>query len=193
MLNIATEIKLDHDNVRARGQLSSLFKAATTKDEKGILANTLIREMAIHSDAEEITLYNEFKKYGLGETAEHNKEEHAEVKRLVYEADDASLDDPNYDQTMTKAVTNFIKHAEEEEASQLPMMTSKLSPEQNDAIAREFIKARGMVPTRPHPSAPQTGGVAQKAVGMKGKFHDKIVEVLGRRKFTDLKYSHPNL
>ncbi|KAG7091423.1 hypothetical protein E1B28_010460 [Marasmius oreades] len=192
MLNIASEIKLDHDNVR---DLFERFKAATTKDEKGIIANTLIREMAVHSDAEEVTLYNHFEKFGMGDTAHHNKEEHAEVKKLVYEADSASLDDPNYDQTMSKAVSNFLKHAEEEETSQLPLMTSKLTPDQSNDIAREFIKARGMVPSRPHPAAPQTGGVVQKAAGMQGKVHDKIIETMGRRKFkfTDVKYAHPAL
>ena len=41
-------------------------------------------------------------------------------------------------------------------------------------IARAFLKARTIVPTRPHPWAPQTGGVAQKAAGLQGAFHDKV-------------------
>jgi hypothetical protein len=72
LLDVAKEIKLDHDNVRdlfARYMPpilvsiyssclpSSLsFTAATAVDEKAAIANTLIREMAIHSDAECVTL-----------------------------------------------------------------------------------------------------------------------------------------
>ena len=41
--------------------------------------------------------------------------------------------------------------------------------------------------------APQTGGLAQKAAGAQGMFHDKIIETLGNRKFVDLKFSHPEL
>ena len=40
-------------------------------------------------------------------------------------------------------------------------------------VARAFLKARTMVPTRPHPSAPQTGGMAQKVAGMPAAAQDK--------------------
>ncbi|KAJ8083349.1 hypothetical protein PM082_009221 [Marasmius tenuissimus] len=209
-LDIAREIKLDHDNVR---DLFERFKLATSKDEKGIIANTLIREMAVHSDSEEISVYNDLGKYGLEDTASHNREEHAEVKKLVYAADDASIDQADYDQIMGRAVTAFLEHAKEEEEQQLPKLVSKLKPGESDvcavssfltrmvkanlvlfkALAREFLKARVKVPSRPHPSAPVSGGVAQKAAGMQGKFHDKIIETLGRRKFTDVKYAHPEV
>lgn len=59
-------------------------------------------------------------------------------------------------------------------------------------MARDFLKARSQVPTRPHPLAPQTGGIAQKAAGAQGRLHDKIIETLGRREFTDVKYKHPD-
>jgi hypothetical protein len=48
-----------------------------------------------------------------------------------------------------------------------------------------------MAPPRPHPWAPQTGGLAQKAAAMQGNVHDKVVETLGQRQFVDLKYEHP--
>jgi hypothetical protein len=35
--------------------------------------------------------------------------------------------------------------------------------------------------------------VAQKAAGLQGSLHDKIVEKLGKREFVDLKYSHPDI
>jgi hypothetical protein len=49
LLDVAHEIKLDHDNVR---DLYARFTAATAVDEKAAIANTMIREMAIHADAE---------------------------------------------------------------------------------------------------------------------------------------------
>jgi hypothetical protein len=68
LLNFADEIKIDHDNVRDLMQrcvpnrmcnagdiysaVQCRFKAATSQDEKAAIANTMIREMAIHSDAE---------------------------------------------------------------------------------------------------------------------------------------------
>ncbi|KAJ7598574.1 hypothetical protein C8J56DRAFT_770100 [Mycena floridula] len=190
LLDVSKEITLDHNNVR---DLFSKFKEAPSNDEKERIANTLIREMAIHSDAEEISVYNDLGHHGFGDIASHNREEHAEVKKLVYAADDASLDQTHYDEIMARAVNAFLDHAQEEETELLPKFVSQLSPEENDAIARNFLKARIAVPSRPHPWAPVSGGVAQKAAGLQGKFHDKVIETLGGRKFTDLKYLHPEI
>ena len=49
LLDIFDEIKLDHDNVR---ELFERYKSTTDDQTKRAIANTLIREMAIHSDAE---------------------------------------------------------------------------------------------------------------------------------------------
>lgn len=49
---------------------------------------------------------------------------------------------------------------------------------------------RKVVPTRPHPAAPQSGGVVQKVLGMATKPHDKIIETLQGRHFAELKYQH---
>jgi nitroimidazol reductase NimA-like FMN-containing flavoprotein (pyridoxamine 5'-phosphate oxidase superfamily) len=107
------------------------------------------------------------------------------VKKLVYDADAAAVDQHDYEDIMARAVNAFLEHAEEEEAGQLQTLKSKLSPEENDVrtsshhtvhwltgsqrIARNFLKARTMSPERPHPWAPQTGGIAQKAVAAQGR------------------------
>ncbi|KDQ07740.1 hypothetical protein BOTBODRAFT_192202 [Botryobasidium botryosum FD-172 SS1] len=187
-LDVTQEIKLDHDNVR---DLWTRFQAASARDEKSAIANTLIREMAIHSDAEEISVYNDYERLGLSGTAEQNKEEHAEVKKLVYEADSASTKSADYDSILGKAVQAFLAHAQEEEDEQHNILRAHLTPEENDKIARAFLKARKKVPSRPHPSAPQTGQAAQKAAGMFGSVHDKIIETIGGRDFVELKYNHP--
>ncbi|KAI0372953.1 hypothetical protein BV20DRAFT_939052 [Pilatotrama ljubarskyi] len=188
-LDVTHEIKIDHDNVR---DLFDRYKSATDLNEKTTIANTLIREMAIHGDAEEISVYNDYGALGLGDTASHNKEEHAEIKKLVYDADATRMTKAEYDEVLQKAVTAFLTHAKEEEDEQHPLIRQKLTPEQNDKIARAFLKARTMVPSRPHPWAPQTGGIAQKAAGLQGAFHDKVIETVEGRQFVDLKYQHPS-
>ncbi|KAJ7579491.1 hypothetical protein C8J56DRAFT_1006655 [Mycena floridula] len=183
LLDVSQEITLDHNNVR---DLFSKYEASPN-DGKESIANTLIREMAVHSDAEEISVYNDLGHHGLGGIAPlPATEEHTEVKKLVYAADDhldASLDQTHYDEIMTCAVNAFLEHAQEEETELLPKLVSQLSPEENDAIVRNFLKARIAVPSRPHPWAPPSGGVAQKAAGLRGNSMTK--------KFTDLKYLHP--
>lgn len=128
-LDVAHEIKVDHNNVR---DLFQRYTAASDPADKTAIANTLIREMAIHGDAEEVSVYNEYSALSLGSTAVHNKEEHAEIKRLVYDADAARVDSPGYDGVLEKAVTAFLTHAKEEEDEQLPLIVSKLTPEEND-------------------------------------------------------------
>ena len=62
-------------------------------------------------------------------------------------------------------------------------MTLTLDASRVQKLARAFLKARKMVPTRAHPAAPQTGGIAQKAAG----------ETVQGRDFAPLKYIHPDV
>lgn len=139
-LDVAHEIKVDHNNVR---DLYQRYTAASDPADKTAIANTLIREMAIHGDAEEVSVYNEYSALSLGSTAVHNKEEHAEIKRLVYDADAARVDSPGYDGVLEKAVTAFLTHAKEEEDEQLPLIVSKLTPEENDVITLHIYYGKG--------------------------------------------------
>ncbi|KAJ8081871.1 hypothetical protein AAF712_004770 [Marasmius tenuissimus] len=190
VLDLAKEITLDHENVR---DLFQRFQAAKNKEEKAPIANTLIREIAVHGDAEEMSVYNDLVQYGLENVADHNREEHLEVKRMVYEAENASIDSPDYDEIMSRAVTTFLKHSEEEEKDHLPKLVAALSPEENDALARKFLGTRMKVPSRVHPSAPVSGGIGQKAAQLQAMFHDKIVETINQRQFVEVKYAHPEL
>jgi len=187
-LDVAEQIKIDHDNVR---DLFSRYQStpASDVDQRAMIVNTLIREAAIHSDAEEMSVYKALPK----DVHEHDKAEHAEVKRLMYEADSKSIKKEDYDSVLTRAVQAFLAHAEEEERDQLPNLVKGVSAEENHKMATDFLKARKMVPTRPHPAAPQTGGSAQKVAGMQGTVHDKIIESLEGRKFVDLKFTHPEV
>lgn len=59
---------------------------------------------------------------------------------------------------------------QDEENNQYKQLSAKLTTEEKANLARDFIKAREMAPSRPHPSAPQSGGVGQKVMGTLGKF-----------------------
>lgn len=187
-LDVTQEIKKDHDNVR---DLFDRYKAATDLHEKKLIANTLIREMSIHGDAEEVSVYNDYHGAGLEDTVRHNKEEHADVKKKIFKAEHAFASSDSYDGVLADAVEAFLAHAVEEETAQFPQLLEMWTPEQNDQIARAFLKAREAVPRRPHPLTPQTGGMLQKAMGMHGKVQDKIVEGVQGREYVDLKFKHP--
>ncbi|KAI0747827.1 hypothetical protein C8Q80DRAFT_1168662, partial [Daedaleopsis nitida] len=71
-LNIVDIIKTDHDNVR---DLFQKFKAATDTDKVAI-GNTILREMSVHGDAEDASLYNTFEQKGLGKVAAIDRSTH---------------------------------------------------------------------------------------------------------------------
>ena len=55
-----------HDNIR---DLSARFGNGNTSVEKLAIANTIVREIVMHQEAEELTLYPMFKKKGMVEEA----------------------------------------------------------------------------------------------------------------------------
>ncbi|KZT70423.1 hypothetical protein DAEQUDRAFT_810601 [Daedalea quercina L-15889] len=145
LLDVTTEIKLDHDNVR---ELFQRYKSTTDAATKRAIANTLLREIAVHSDAEEASVYNDYAAVGLGSVATHNKEDHAAVKRLVSAAGAHGFDKAGYDDVLAKAFAAFDTHAREEETDQLPTLRQKLSAQDSDRIARAFLRARTTVPQK---------------------------------------------
>ncbi|KAI0344522.1 hypothetical protein BDW22DRAFT_1326619 [Trametopsis cervina] len=188
-LDITQEIKIDHDNVR---DLFSRFKQSTDAKDETLIANTLIREMSVHGNAGEVSVYNDYSPLGLDDAVKHNKGEHATVKKLVRKAEHAPASMKNYDVILAEAAEAFLQHASEGEAEQFPKLLEKsLVPAQE--IARAFIRARGSVPTRPHPLSPQTGGLFQKAMGMHGRAQDKVVESLRGRGYVGLGFKHPEV
>ncbi|GJJ08792.1 hypothetical protein Clacol_003011 [Clathrus columnatus] len=138
------------------------------------IANTLIREMAIHGDAEEISYYNFLEKHEKSDVVKHNKEKHHEINVLVYDADTTTAG-PDFDQKLAKAFNAFDTHAKKEEETILPEMFQKMQPEENDAEARVFLKA------------PQSGGMMQKVASAQAATHDAIVNKLRGADFVSLK------
>ncbi|KAF8501831.1 hypothetical protein JB92DRAFT_2833702 [Gautieria morchelliformis] len=156
-------------------------------DQRMRIANTLVREMAVHGDAEEISYYNYLEAQGKKDVVEHSKKEHHEIKNLVYEADTNSSAKDDYDEILSRAVNAFDKHAAEEEKGILVEMEKTLSAKTSDSEARKFLAARETAPPRPHPTAPQTGGTLQEAAAAQAKVPDRLVNFMRRVDYVDLK------
>ncbi|KZT24255.1 hypothetical protein NEOLEDRAFT_1135422 [Neolentinus lepideus HHB14362 ss-1] len=135
MSDVLATIKADHDNVKS---LFGKYKAATGS-EKVTLALTLISEMKAHSAAEDASIYADYSKFGLN--AASNKQEHAEINKLVADAAAASSNDA----VVTKAVTTFIAHSDEEESQQWPAIKAKLSASESATLATQFVSAKKSV------------------------------------------------
>ncbi|CEL54221.1 putative hemerythrin-like protein C869,06c OS=Schizosaccharomyces pombe (strain 972 / ATCC 24843) GN=SPAC869.06c PE=3 SV=1 [Rhizoctonia solani AG-1 IB] len=190
-LDYYNEILVDHNNVR---DLHKRFtEAHKNKDEDLMnnIANTIVHEAALHSDGEELSIYKVLDAQGLHDAAEKDREEHQQVKQAMSHVDSntvSSLGMDGFADAVQKACQLFIKHAEDEENNQYKQLSAKLSTEEKASLAKDFLKAREMAPSRPHPSAPQHGGAGQKIMGTLAKPVDAAVTA--SRHLVDLKYQH---
>lgn len=187
LLDVYSEVTLDHNNVK---DLYTRYKSASSNEEKSTLVNTIIRELATHSEAEEVSVYNVLEQKGLIKEGKELRDEHEQLEKVLYSVDWTKVDSSEFAPKFEHAIQLFIQHSDREEEEVLKQLEGKLSPEENDKLAREFLAKRHVVPTRPHPVAPQSGGLVQKVLGMATKPHDKILETLQGRSFADLKFQH---
>ncbi|GAA6013098.1 hypothetical protein JCM10207_006171 [Rhodosporidiobolus poonsookiae] len=188
--DVYSEIVVDHNNVK---DLYHRYKAANSKDEKATLVNTIIRELAQHSEAEEVSVYNVLEQKGLITESKELRDEHEQLEKELYSVDWSKVDSADFGTKFEHAIQLFIQHSDKEEEQVLKDLAAKLTPEENDKLAKDFVAKRNVVPTRPHPVAPQSGGIAQKVLGMATRPHDKILETLQGRHFvpeSELKYYH---
>ncbi|KAI0829654.1 hypothetical protein BC628DRAFT_1408503 [Trametes gibbosa] len=189
-LEVTKEIKLDHDNVR---DLYDRFRATTDLKQKATLANTLVREMAIHGDAEDLSVYNDYSAIGLGDAAAHNKEDHAEIKRLIETAAKTSFDHPQFTAVIERAVTTFLTHAKEEEDDQHPLIRKNLSAKDSDRLARAFLKVRKLVLAREQPSPGRSGDLAQKIERGQVPVRERLCDTVAGRDLAPLRFAHPDI
>jgi len=193
-LDYYNEIMVDHNNMR---DLHKRFVAAyKSKDEKLMndIANTIVHEAALHSDGEELSIYKVLDKHDLHDAAEQDRAEHQQVKQAMAHIDSSSISSLGIDEyanAVEKACQLLFQHAEEEENTHYKQLSAKLSQSEKADLARDFLKAREMAPSRPHPSAPQGGGIGQKLMGTMAKPVDAAVSA--GRTFVDLKHQHADI
>ncbi|GAC74509.1 hypothetical protein PANT_12c00004 [Moesziomyces antarcticus T-34] len=189
--NLINEIKVDHDNMR---DLLDRFKDAHQQRNDALctdIANTIIHEAAVHSDAEEMSIYTTMDQHGMHSTAEQDRNEHQQVKQLMANLDSHGISTVGLDEyakRVVEACELFLRHADEEEKEQLPRLVEALSDNDQCKAVNDFLRARELAPTRPHPAAPQSGGIAQKTMGAVGKAADVALDK--GRHFVELRHHH---
>ena len=157
------------------------------------ISNTLVREAALHSDGEELSVYRTLEKKGLHDCAEKDREGHQLVKQALKYVEShsiMSLGIEDYANAVKRACQLLLKHAEEEERDHFKKLSAILTADEKSALARDFLKARKQAPGRPHPSAPQHGGASQKFAGAMAKPFDAAINAT--RLHTPLKHTHPD-
>ena len=183
-----SSIKIDQliikDHQKVKG-LYSRYCQSMDNEEKHRLANTIIREISLHSAAEEVILYPAFEKFitsGGTEMAKLNRSEHAQLKRDLYDLDQMNFTDGRFNNLLVKIMNELTSHMEHEESHDLGKLTSATTNETLDSLGKSFENSKYLAPTRPHPSAPDTP-VLETLAGLAAKPIDKLRDMT--RKFEE--------
>lgn len=161
-MDALTLLKQDHRTVEA---LFKRFEALTDRAPKSKkkIVQTIVRELSLHSAVEETLFYPAIRAAAkLRETRASSAaddlvleslEEHHVVKWTLSELEKMSVDDERFDAKMTVLMESVRHHVEEEEQDLFPK-AQKLLKDQLDELGQRMAQAKKVLPTRPHPRAP---------------------------------------
>lgn len=129
-----------------------------TPEQRRDLADHVIAELVRHSVAEEQYMYpmaREVLEDG-DSIADHEIEEHAEAEQMMKDLEEVNAASAEFDQLMSKLISDIRHHVEDEEQDLLPKLQSACSDEQLQDLGQKVLQAKEIAPTRPHPGAPDT-------------------------------------
>lgn len=161
--NLIDLILADHTKAK---EIYEKYKKEDKISEKGPIAKELIKTLVAHDECEQIYLYSLMKKNLTGDKKDalydESLKEHQELRELLYEVTktDINKDFEKYDGTLKKAMEALFDHINMEESEVLPAIRSNTSEDEFKKSGIAFKAHKPFCPSRPHPSAPQTGMAA---------------------------------
>lgn len=146
-------IKEEH---RLVDRLFNDYKTVTDAKQKEGIAHNVIKLLAIHGACEEMTVYPHLKQKGGEGVAlvNHALNEHVQMKKDLYDLDKMNYGDAGFDAKFQAVVTDVITHVQGEESELLPTLQRLSTPQELTQLSKDFISAKSMAPSRPHPDAP---------------------------------------
>jgi len=138
------------------GLFESFQKAQGNQKEQLVIAHHVIKELSVHSAIEEQVLYPLMrKKLKNGNTiADESLKEHAEAKKVLYDIDQMTAEDPQLQTKFQTLIKDIREHVKEEEEVRFPELRSTMTSDELAQLAQQLENHRKFAPTRPHPSAP---------------------------------------
>lgn len=139
----------------------------------------VVHELAVHGEVEELILYPRLRDAvpGGSDMAEESIHEHVEMKETLNALDGMTADDDGFDERMRELMGEVRHHVKDEEDEVYPKIEAAVSEDDLRTMDERMQKAKGMVPTRPHPSAPTSPGAKTAAgppVGLVDRIRDAV-------------------
>lgn len=153
--NIIELINYDH---RKFETLYQEYKSSVTAEQKQKIAWTMIREIAIHSAAEEMVMYPEVRKRLGDAAADELLSGHQSLKNKLQQINITTYDrDPSsYDTLVDETYIILTSHMNEEEKQFWPQFKALpgMGHQQLVRLGEKFRSSKHVAVTRPHPWAP---------------------------------------
>jgi hemerythrin superfamily protein len=146
---------LEHDH-REVEQMFTEYQQATTPKDKRAIVDKVIIELVRHSEAEEQAVYPMIRSHIDDGDAivEHEIDEHSQAERLMKQLDGMDPNNPEFGVLMAQLMTAIKEHVAEEENVVFPQFRQTVSPEDLDKLGKTVQALKKIVPTHPHPKAP---------------------------------------
>lgn len=152
-VEVVTLIKQQHEQVR--GLVQSIATGAA--DSRGDDFNALVRLLAVHETAEEMTVYPALRKMGdaAAQVADARTKEEDKAKKALAHLEGLDPASTEFEQAFLAFRADVEHHAASEEADVIPLlMQSNL--EGRTEMGRAFALAEKMAPTHAHRMAPES-------------------------------------
>jgi len=153
-LGIFDLVKADHDYIE---KLYTAYCSTPDLVQKRHLASIIIRELSVHSVAEEWSWYKLLKQK-LTITGNvlrrHSMEEHDLIKTTLDKLDSMELVDRDFDHQLGEVIKTMRHHVMEEENHVIPPLEKHCTEEELKQLKLDWFDAKSKAPTHPHPWAP---------------------------------------
>lgn len=174
-MDIIELLSNDHEEVDRLFERYDGTDDATEQDE---IARQVVHDLSVHAAVEEQFVYPLVRLKLDGTTADHAIEEHQEVKQLLADLEKAEAGTAAHAELMGQLADSVRHHVEEEEGKIFPSLRAETDDDTRQKLGTVVEKAKGLVPTHPHPLVPGTA-TAQLAAGPWATAIDKVRDLLG--------------
>ncbi|MCU0300937.1 MAG: CBS domain-containing protein [Candidatus Nanopelagicales bacterium] len=168
-----------HADIRA--QFEAVASADREDGELQVRFDELVRMLAVHEAVEEELIHplaQDRLSEGESIVGERLAEE-GEAKRTLAMLHELGVAHPEFDARFATFAQDVLAHAEAEEREELPALREALTQEHLRALARLWLAAEAIAPTRPHPVVGETG-LANMLAGPPLAVFDRVRDAVRR-------------
>jgi hemerythrin superfamily protein len=170
---------LVHDHREVEELFIELEKGTGDVKRRRALTSAVIAELVRHSVAEELYLYPTVRRVlpdGDG-LADHEIAEHAQAERLMKRLEGLEPTDAQFERELGELISAIRHHVREEEADLFPRLQAVCTERDLRDLGRRVEFVKKLVPTRPHPDAPDTppwNAILGPGIGLVDRIRDAI-------------------